>query len=202
MKYISLTLLVLVILGMYFVVADNSNDQGHTGQNPNLISFQGSDEDSEEPVLISPGKHYYNGDEVDVSENGSKKRIRVQNISADCECNLTQERVQNKTTWKMSLSNGRNAEIKVMPNTASETALARLRLKVCSPERNCTIVLKEVGSSNETKATYELDTDRESKVFGFAKKKMKVVAFVDAETGEIIKVKKPWWAFLAKESEE
>jgi len=31
---------------------------------------------------------------------------------------------------------------------------------------------------------------------------MNVEAQVDAETGEIIRVKKPWWAFLASEPAE
>jgi hypothetical protein len=31
---------------------------------------------------------------------------------------------------------------------------------------------------------------------------MQVSAQVDAENGEVIAVKKPWWAFLASESEE
>jgi len=31
---------------------------------------------------------------------------------------------------------------------------------------------------------------------------MDVSAQIDAETGEIIRVKKPWWAFLASEPEE
>jgi hypothetical protein len=31
---------------------------------------------------------------------------------------------------------------------------------------------------------------------------MDVQAQVDAETGELLKVKKPWWAFLASEPQE
>ena len=34
------------------------------------------------------------------------------------------------------------------------------------------------------------------------KSKMKVKAHVDAETGEVTKVKKSWWSFLASESDE
>ena len=41
-----------------------------------------------------------------------------------------------------------------------------------------------------------------SKVFGIFKTDMDVEAQIDAETGEVIKSKKPWWAFLATESEE
>ena len=87
-----------------------------------------------------------------------------------------------------------------MPNTASETALARLRLKNCNEE--CTIELKEVGTGEQVRMAYELKSQRNSKVFGMFNAKMDVEAQVDAETGELIKSNKPWWAFLASEKEE
>jgi hypothetical protein len=34
-------------------------------------------------------------------------------------------------------------------------------------------------------------------MFGLFKVKGKVTAEVDAETGEVISVKKPWWSFMA-----
>lgn len=83
-----------------------------------------------------------------------------------------------------------------------ERALERLRLKVCSEEQECTIELKEVGSGEQAKIAYELKTQRQSKVLGLFKAQMQVQAQVDAENGEVIKVKKPWWAFLASEPSE
>jgi len=115
---------------------------------------------------------------------------------------MKQETVQNKTKLSATLSNGKNAEIKVMPNTASEKALERVRLKVCSEENECKIELKETGSGEQTKLAYELKTQRQSKVFGLFKAKMQVQVQVNAENGEVIKVKKPWWAFLASEPAE
>ncbi len=102
--------------------------------------------------------------------------------------------------FNAKLSNGKNAEIKVMPNAASETALERLRLKSC--DEDCTIELKEVSSGGQVRAAYEIKTQRSSKVFGMFNAKMDVEAQVDAETGELIKTNKPWWAFLASEAEE
>ena len=97
---------------------------------------------------------------------------------------------------------GKNAEVKVMPNTASERALERLRLNVCSEENNCTIELKEVGQGNQTKAAYEVQVQRHFKLLGMFQTKAQVKAQIDAENGEVIQVKKPWWAFLATEPEE
>ena len=129
-------------------------------------------------------------------------RLEVNGVGVDCDCNMTQEQFQNRTRLKVQLSNGNNAEIKVMPDTASETALQRLRLKNCVEEDGCFIELKEVGQGEQTKLAYEMRTQRQSKVLGLFKAEMQVNAQVDSETGEIIKVKKPWWAFLASEPEE
>jgi len=143
------------------------------------------------------------GEKIRVSEMARNKiRLQVGNVSADCECNITQEQVQNRTRLKVKLSNGRNAELKIMPNVAAERALERLRLKVCSEENNCSLQLKEVGKGNETKLAYEVQVERHMRILGLFKTKAKVKAEVDAENGEVINVKKPWWAFLAYEPRE
>jgi hypothetical protein len=146
-----------------------------------------------------------NGKTVHIRE-GVRNRIRIEEegVFAECEdeCNLTREREQNKTRLKVHLSNGRNAEVKIMPSAASEKALGALRLHNCVEADGCTIELKEVGSGNETKPAYELERERPAKVLGLFRAKMKVRARVDAETGDVLDIKKPWWAFLASEPEE
>jgi len=129
---------------------------------------------------------------------GNEVKLKSGNVEAKTTMVMTQERdqVQNRTKLKVKLSNGLNAEIKVMPDTASEIALERLKAK-CEDE--CTIELKEVGTGNQVKAAYEIKTQKQSKILGLFQAKMQVQAQVDAENGEIIKVKKPWWAFLATE---
>ncbi len=99
-------------------------------------------------------------------------------------------------------SNGVKSEIKIMPVVASETALNRLRLKVCSEENNCTIELKEIGKGEQAQIVYELKIQRESKILGLFKKQMQVSTQVNAENGKIVKTEKPWWAFLASEQYE
>ena len=135
-------------------------------------------------------------------QSNNKIKLKVNNISANCGLNITEEKIQNKTKLKATLSNGRNAEIKIMPNTASKKALERLRLKNCVEEEGCLIELKEVGSGEQAKLAYELKTQRQSRILGLFKARMQVQAQINAETGEVIKVKKPWWAFLASEPTE
>lgn len=106
-------------------------------------------------------------------------------------CNCEADCAENKTFNKnkiFNLSNGRKAEIKIMPETASERAIERLG------QLNFSVVLKEVGN-NQT--AYELTAEKEGKMLGVFKIKGNVSVEVDAETGEVLKMKKPWWAFLA-----
>ncbi len=89
-----------------------------------------------------------------------------------------------------TLSNGRKAEIKIMPETASERAIARLG------ELGFTIKLKEVGKGEDIQLVYELTGNKQGKFLGIFKIIARVQAQVDAEDGNV-KVIKPWWSFLA-----
>lgn len=139
----------------------------------------------------------------ELAQNRFLLQFDDEGIDAETELEIEQETENNKTKLKTKLSNGRDAEIKIMPGAASERALERLRLKVCSLENNCSIELKEVGVSEEDKQlAYEIQAERHARILGMFRAKMQVKAQVDAETGELIRVKKPWWAFLATEPEE
>ena len=167
-----------------------------------LVSFVIAAQGTGQGIAVKDGSYTgEGGQQVMIQKQlNNQMQLRVNNVSADCGLNLTQQQIQNKTKLETKLSNGRNAEIKIMPDTASETALQRLRLKNC--DEDCTIELKEVGSGNQVKAAYEVKTQRQSKVFGLFRARMNVQAQIDAETGEVIRVNKPWWAFLATEPAE
>jgi hypothetical protein len=108
-------------------------------------------------------------------------------VQKDCpEGSSDEERKCMKT-----LSNGRKAEIKIMPETASQRAIERLG------ELGFNITLKEVGKGDDAEAIYEATAEKQGKILGLFKVKGKVSAQIDAETGEVTKVKKPWWAFMA-----
>ncbi len=104
-----------------------------------------------------------------------------------------------RTKLMVNFSNGKNAEIKIMPDTASQTALERLRLRNCNLSDNCSLELKEVGNGNQTKIIYEMQAKKETKILWLFKTKMKIEAQVDAETGDVISTKKPWWSFLSSD---
>ena len=136
-------------------------------------------------------------------DNDTNETEDEEDIEAETELELEQEETENnKTKIKVKLSNGRKAEIKIMPDAASEKALERLGLKVCSSENNCTIELKETGEDSDIRASYEVQVERHMRILALFRAKAQVKAQIDAETGEVIIVKKPWWAFLALEPEE
>jgi len=148
------------------------------------------------------------GKQIRISKMAQNKiRLQVGEIEAETDLEIEEETRKdesgiNRTKLKVRLSNGRNAEIKVMPDVAAQRALERLRLRVCSEENNCTIVLKEVPVEENKIAAYELQVQRPARILGLIRTKMKVKTQVSAENGEVIRVKKPWWAFLAYEPEE
>jgi len=157
-----------------------------------------------EKISIQTGNYIgEQGEDIQIQVMAQNEvQLRVGETTADCDCELVRERVQNKTRLYAKLSNGEHAEIKVMPDRASETALQRLRVNHCTEEDECRIELKEVGVGNELKMVYELKTQRNARVFGLFRTRMEVQAQVDVDTGEIVRVRKPWWAFLASEPEE
>jgi len=139
------------------------------------------------------------GENITIDEiDNETLQIITDKINAKTGLNLTTDQVLNGTALYAWLSNGERSEIKIMPGTASERAIERLRLKVCNESNNCTIMLKEVGVGNQTRVAYEISTQENSRVLFLFKNKMILKAQVDAETGDVISVKKPWWSFLTK----
>jgi hypothetical protein len=202
-------------------ISDNGNDsddiqiQIMTSQGPNSIEGDGNTtheqkrerfEQGQEIGLQIMDQNKEQSREIRLERIQNMVQLKAGNISVNCSDKCEFNESGNKSRIMQKLSNGRNAEIKIMPDTASERALERLRLHVCNESNNCSIVLKEVSArGNETEnvsLAYELKRERKAKVLGFIGAKMDVSAQIDAETGEIIRVKKPWWAFLASEPEE
>ncbi len=136
---------------------------------------------------------------ITAGRSGNIIVITVDRTEAETELEIETETAgNNKTKLKAKLSNGNKKELKIMPDTASERALEKLKIKTCSEENNCKIELKEVSN----KATYEIQVERHFKLLALFTIKAQEKAQVNAETGEITIVKKPWWAFLATEPRE
>jgi len=211
-KILTIFVFASLIFSLGFVfAAQGINGSGQIGEVVAQGELNGSGTSNSDATALSqrgpPVEGQYRNAEGQVyAMEMSQERMRITagNFSAQCseECNMTQEKVQEQTKLHVALSNGKNAEIKVMPDVAAQKALGRLRLKNCVEEEGCVLELKEVEKNDDTSLAYELKRERKAKLLGFIGTNMNVEAQVDAETGEILKTKKPWWAFLASEPEE
>jgi len=199
-----MVVLVVGVLLMSFVVAAAQGGNG-TGEGVGVGEGDGEGVASGVGVAVKAmsGNYVGEGGQQIMLQTKANNRVqlRVNSVSANCGLNLTQKQVQNKTKLEAKLSNGRNAEVKVMPDVASEKALVRLRMSNCV-EGECNIELKEVGQGENMKLAYEMKTQKRAKFLGLFGMGMNVEAQVDAESGEVIRARKPWWAFLASEAEE
>ncbi len=130
------------------------------------------------------------------------RELRVNGVAAQTDLNISVEKdAEGKAMLRTKLRNGMEKDIKIMPDTAAAKALLSLGLKTCSPEKNCTMQLKDVGSGQTEQLRYEVQIERHSRILGVFPTQMHVRADVDAETGDTV-VHKPWWAFIATEPEE
>ena len=177
----------------------NADESGSDVQNGSVISTQNQGEDIQIRQQINSGTYFnQEGKEMQI-ESGNGVTLRVMNVEAHSSLNITQTQEQNRTRLHVQLSNGQNAEVKIMPDTASETAIMRLGLNQCNESNNCIIELKEVGSGSQIKAAYEIQAQKEVKVLGLFNAQMRIQAQIDAENGEVVKTGKAWWAFFAIE---
>jgi len=136
---------------------------------------------------------------ITAGRSGNIIVITVEKTNASTELELEQElNEDNTTTLNAKLSNGEKKEVKVMPDEAEEAALESVKLRACNSENNCNLTLKE--EKNQLK--YELQLERHSRILAIFQKKMQVKTEIDAETGEVTNIAKPWWAFIATEPRE
>lgn len=141
------------------------------------------------------------GEQITIKLNDSSSIIiESSGVYATSELNLTSEReiTDNKIKLTANLSNGREAEIKIMPNIAFSKAQGILVTK-CSLAEECTLILKETGAGSQIRAVYLFGTKKVYMLFGLFAKRASASAEVDAETGEVISVKKPIWRIFAFE---
>ena len=138
-----------------------------------------------------------------ITEDGRfRERIRYEfkgeelEVEAEDGINLSENTTGNEYRLRAKLRNGNFTDIKIMPDTASEIALARLRA------HNFTIQLREKIHKNIPRVVYNIEANKSGRFLGIFKFAMKVEGEVDPETGEFLGISKPWWAFLIVEQDE
>lgn len=120
-----------------------------------------------------------------------EREIEVEGKKIESKLEILEKFEGEEVQLKAKLSNGNEREIKIMPDKASEIALEKLETKDFNLE------LKEVGEGENLQAVYIAKVDKNGKLLGLFKVRLKSEAQINSETGEIINLEKPWWNFLA-----
>ncbi len=134
------------------------------------------------------------GIEIPTAKEGQNKKVLIKSDYSNLELALQDknviattraEVVSKESGLYVKSSDGRELEVKVLPSVAAERAREVLG------EKFDRIELKDGG-----KLSYEVSGEFEGKVLGFIPVNMKHTAFIDAESGAIVKTEKPWYNFL------
>jgi len=133
---------------------------------------------------------------IERSEDGIKKKIKIRRVDGtgefevETELEIDDEFEGNESDLGAFTSDGKRHKIKILPDRASEIAIEKFRSK------NFTIELREILHKNVPRVVYNIQTNKSGKFLGVFKLKMKIDGEIDPETGEVIGINKPWWAFL------
>jgi len=130
---------------------------------------------------------------IKIEEKDGRRKIHIEGkeeFSVETELEIETEFEGNESDLGALTSDGKRHRIKIMPDRASEIAIERLKSK------NFTIELREVLHKNIPRVVYNIETNKNGRFLGVFKLKIKIEGEIDPETGEIISINKPWWAFL------
>src|SRR3989304_3870471 len=127
-----------------------------------------------------------------------KFEFKGDELEVEAEDEIDLEEGTNGTEYelKAKMRNGNFTKIKIMPDQASEIALARLRAL------NFTVQLRERIHDKVPQVVYNIEANKSGRFLGVFKLAMKTSAEVDPETGEVLDVNTPWWAFLVAQQDE
>lgn len=162
-------------------------------------------EDGKVKIKIKRIYTYRNGlqrtveSEIERDENGVTREIKVEgeNIGIDSDLEINDLFEGNESELEAVLSNGNTTRIRVLPERAREIIRERLRT------RNITnLTLEEIEDRNVPRVVYNIETNQNGRFLGVFKLAMKSETQIDPETGEILDVNRPWWAFLVSVPEE
>ena len=119
---------------------------------------------------------------------GQSGNIIVQVKGVNASTNVTLYKSEGKIYGEFS---GETKEVRVMPDMVKN----RIRERVLRELEDEEIELDEDG-------IYQYRARKRVKLFGFIRARTRVRAEINAETGELKKIRNSWWAFLAKDEGE
>ncbi|MEM7826813.1 MAG: DUF333 domain-containing protein [Candidatus Aenigmatarchaeota archaeon] len=120
---------------------------------------------------------------VDIDKENKETRIEVANTTA-----VTREILKFKqSSMRIETPKG-DVVVQVLPNAATEVAISK------EPQKIDIVELR----LEEEKPIYRIGGSKDAKLLWIIPVVVPVTTHISGETGEIIKIEKPWWSFLAR----
>lgn len=120
---------------------------------------------------------------------GKSGNVIVQVKGVNASTNITLYKSKNKIYGVFK--NNETKEVKVFPDEIRE----RIRERIKARLENQTIELDEDG-------VYQIQARKKARLFAIFPVRAVIKAEIDSETGEVLRVKRPWWNFLVKDEVE
>ncbi len=120
---------------------------------------------------------------------GNSGNIIFQSKKTGASTNVELYRSENKIYG--IFKNNQTKEIKIFPDEIQEKIRERIRARL----ENQTIKLDENG-------IYQIRAEKRARLFALFPVRANIQAEIDSETGEIIRIRNPWWSFLAQDESE
>jgi len=107
---------------------------------------------------------------------------------------------QLETSYKnqYQLSSGDFVDVKITQEQAKEQIRLRIQEKLRIPNCSCeNMQVVEIQDKNKgLRIAYQVNEEKEGRLFGLFKAKVNIETNLDIETGEIISMKKPWYMWM------
>lgn len=208
-----------IIANINYVLADNSNSSGQ--KNNGAISSDNSD-NNENVGENELGKEYGN-------ITRERNRLRTQANGSECPVNCTCSgsatkcRLQNGTR-EMTITAGKSGNIIFQVKEVNASTNVTLyhhdgkvyatfennkTKRIMTPEQVQERIkekekakLEEHNMSLDEDGYYRVQSKKKARLFYLFPVREQIRTQIDAETGEIIKIRNPWWGFLANDVDD
>ncbi len=185
------------------VIAKSDNAQSNSGSSSSS-SNSGKSNDIQSTNAqsdLKSGNSQLNSDSNPGKSNSGKSNTIIENsgdtgkkikssegeFGASTNLEVQEENTGDKSKIKVKLSNGNTKELKVTPDEATIAATGLVQ------GDNMTVTLNE---SSDGKVFYYVSVNKTGRLFGIFKIQSKQIVEINAETGQVLLKKKPWYGFL------
>ena len=131
---------------------------------------------------------------IEIEEEDGKRKVKIEGKEEfETDLNIS----TNESEIEAETSDRQRHKIKILPDKAAQ--IARERLKAMNISN---LTLEEIKDRNIPRVVYNIQTNKNGRFLGVFKLALKQKMQIDPETGEVLDVSGPWWAFLLNHQDE